>query len=391
LLSAKAYDIVVVGAGPAGCMGAYAAAANGASTILLEKHAAIGLPVCCGEGITTYGLERVLEPKPEWISKVIEGATLVGPDGKSITVHHPQAGYILNREAFDNGLAEMAAGAGAEIIKSAPVIDIEIRETIQAVIADMNGSRIKLEGRIFIAADGVESRIAKMAGIDTSVSLHNIDSACQYLAENIKIDQELITIFIGNEVAPGGYAWVFPKSGERANVGVSICPARAGGRNARDFLDRFMARRFPESKILKTMVGGIPKYDRAMPFTVGNLMVVGDAARLVDSLSGAGISNALLSGKIAGEVAAKYIRGEADLLEYPRQFMKIKSRELNVYSLFRSMFVRASDDEFCRILEALDGFFPEKKVREVNVPDIILRLVFRNPDLLKMARHLIAR
>ncbi|OGC93782.1 MAG: hypothetical protein A2W25_06625 [candidate division Zixibacteria bacterium RBG_16_53_22] len=372
-------------------MAAHAAAANGASVVLLEKHAAIGLPVCCAEGITTFGLERVVEPKSEWIANVIEGATIVGPDSRSVTVYHPKAGYILDREIFDNGLAEMAADVGVDIIKSAPVVGLEKRETIQAVIVDINGARIRVEGRIFIAADGVESRVAHMAGIDTTVSLQNIDSACQYLVDNIKIDRELITIFIGNEIAPGGYAWVFPKSAERANVGVSICPARSGGQNARGYLDKFMARQFPESRILKTMVGGVPKFNRSMPLTVGNLMVVGDAARLVDSLTGAGISNALLSGKIAGEVAAGYIRGEADLPEYPRRFMQLKSRELNAYSMCGSIFVRADDGDFCRILEALDSFFPERKVREVNVPDIILRLVFRNPDLLKMARHLIAR
>jgi digeranylgeranylglycerophospholipid reductase len=139
------------------------------------------------------------------------------------------------------------------------------------------------------------------------------------------------------------------------------------------------------------MVGGVPRFDSRIPLVDGNLMIVGDAARVLDSLSGAGISNALLSGQIAGEVAAKFIKGEADLVEYPRRFMRLKSRELRAYSLFKSIFVNANDEEFCRILDALDDFFPEKKVRDVNVPDIILKLVFRNLDLLKMARHLLAK
>jgi len=383
------FDVVVVGAGPAGSMAARAAASEGARTVLLEKHAEVGRPVCCAEGITTFGLERVIKPRPEWIANVIEGASLTGPDGRVITVYHPRAGYVLDRAAFDKGLAEAAVESGAELLISAPAVTLEMRDRIGAVIVDLDGTKRRIEGRIFIAADGVESRIAHMAGIDTTLSLNKIDSACQYLVENIAVDEKMISILIGNKTAPGGYAWVFPKKSGCANVGVSICPARSDGQTARGFLDCLLKARFPTGRIAKIMVGGVPAFDRNMPMVLGNLMIVGDAARLLDSLSGAGISNALLSGQIAGEVASKYLKGQGGLKEYPRRFMKLKARELHAYRLFKSIFLRASDRELCRILDAVDDYFPEKKVRDINFPDIILKLVFRNLDLVKMARHLI--
>jgi digeranylgeranylglycerophospholipid reductase len=391
LLANEYYDVVVIGAGPAGGSAAYAAACAGVRTILIEKHPEIGQPVCCAEGITAFGLERVFRPEPEWISAVIEGATLVGPDNRPFTIHHPNAGYILNRELFDKWVANKAADAGAEIATSAPVVKIEMKDGIKAVFAGIGDSLVRIEGKVFIAADGVESRIAHMAGIDTSVSLDKIDSACQYFVENIDIDDKMISIFIGNRIAPGGYAWVFPKSDRHANIGVAICPARAAGHAAIEYLDSFISRRFPDARVLRITVGGIPRFDRKMPLTMNNLMIVGDAGRVLDSLSGAGISNALLSGQIAGEVAAGFIRGKTKLQEYPRRFGRLKARELRAYSLFKSILVGASDLEFGRIFDAVTKLFPEKKVRDVNIPDIIFKLVLRNPNLLAIARRLKTR
>ncbi len=389
----KSYDIIVVGAGPAGAMAAKCAAENGASTLLLEKHAQVGLPVCCAEGITTAGLERVIKPRPEWIASTIEGASLISPSGSRITLLHPKAGYVLDREQFDNGLAGMAVEAGAELLVSSPVVGIKSRRNglIESVTIFHENERREISGRLIIAADGVESRVAHMAGIDSTVDADNISSACQYLADDIDIEPGIVSITIGNDIAPGGYAWVFPKSARQANIGVMVSPSRASGKTAKEYLDLFMASRFPHFKQVRTVMGTIPVFKRGMPLVKGNLMLVGDAARVLDSLTGAGISNALISGSIAGKTAAAWIGGKAALDDYPAEFWKLKKRELYSYRLFRSIYVKTSDAEFEDILKTLDSFYPEKNIRDVNVPDVIFRLIFRNPGLLKMARYLIAK
>jgi digeranylgeranylglycerophospholipid reductase len=388
-----AYDIVVIGAGPAGCAAALKAVHLGANTLLIEKHAIVGKPVCCAEGITTFGLERIVKPRPEWISASVHGARLIGPQGGCITFQHPDAGYILNREKFDSGLAEMAVECGAELITSASVTGLSIDENdiIENVTVVLNEKALKIRGKIFIAADGVESRVAYLAGIDTTIDLGEIDSACQYLVSNIKFDTNIITIYIGNEIAPGGYAWVFPKGNETANIGVAICPKQAQGRTAKEYLDNFMAVNFPAYKLLTIRMGVIPAFDRKMPLLKGNLLITGDAARVVDSLSGAGISNALVSGSLAGEVAALSLQGRAELVDYRKRFMKLKARELYAYRLFRSLYLKVSDQEFEQIITAMDDFFPEKKIQDIDVPDIIFKLLFKNPSLLKMARYLIVK
>ncbi len=389
----KSYDLIVVGAGPAGAMAAKCAAENGARTLLLEKHERVGIPVCCAEGITTTGLERMISPRPEWIASTIEGADIIGPSGFRLTFLHPRAGYILNRDVFDADLARLAVETGAELAVSSPALGLRMsgNNGIESVIIDHAGQKMEVKARAVIAADGIESRIAYMAGIDTTISLEDIDSACQYLVDDVELENGIISIFIGNEVAPGGYAWVFPKSKNTANVGLAVCPSRSNGKIAREYLDSFMAERYPGYRRIKTLMGAVPAFQRSLPLIRGNLMLVGDAARVVDSLSGAGISNALLSGSIAGRVTAAWLRDQGDLEDYPREFFKLKKRELYAYKLFRSIFIRTTDDEFDRILKNLDEFFPQKKVQAVDVPDIIFKLIFRNPGLLKMARYLIAK
>jgi digeranylgeranylglycerophospholipid reductase len=389
----SSYDVVVVGAGPAGCLAATRAARNGARTLLLEKHEKIGLPVCCAEGITTLGLTRVIDPKPEWISTVIKAARIVGPSGTSVTIMHPEAGYVLHRDRFDNGLAEMARDAGVDVVTSAPVVGVNLaaQSQVASVVVDGNGSRHQIKGKVFVAADGVESRVAAMAGISTTLKLNALNSACQYLTGNIEIDEGIISIYIGNRIAPGGYAWVFPKSRNMANIGMAISPPKADGKTAKEYLHQFMGIHFPEHERLKEMMGVVPIFDSSIPLVKGNLMLVGDAGRLLDSLSGAGISNALISGSIAGEVAAMSLNNEVKLKDYPRQFWKLKLWELHAYRLFRSVFLKANDSEFDKIIKAIDEFFPEKEVRAVNIPDVIFKIILRNPTLISLAKYLVTQ
>jgi digeranylgeranylglycerophospholipid reductase len=387
------YDVIVVGAGPAGSTAALNAARGGAKTLLLEKHEKVGMPVCCAEGITTSGLEQIVKPRPEWIATTIEGASVESPRGTILTFLHPAAGYVLNRDIFDAGLAQLAVENGVDLATSSPAIDVNIRgkNYIESLFISSGDGRREVTGKVIIAADGIESRFAYMSGIDTTIPLDDIDSACQYYVGNIPFKEGIIQISIGNEIAPGGYVWLFPKSKDTANIGIAVCPARANGRSAKDYLDHFVKERYPNHIQFGTIMGAVPAFNRNLPLQYGNLLLTGDAARLVDSLSGAGIANALLSGSIAGKTAAAFVAGQGQLSDYPKEFFKLKKRELYAYKLFRSIYVRTTDQEFEQIINEIDELIPQKKVRDVNVPDIIFKLIFRNPGLLRMARHLIAK
>ncbi len=388
----KDCDVVVIGAGPAGSLAALNAARGGARTLLLEKHPAVGRPICCAGGISVVGLKRVVEPDTDWISTLIERITVVSPSGREITVYYPEAGYVLHRDRFDQGLAKMAQDAGAELVTSAPArsFKIDAHGNINSVIIENGVSKVEIEGCIFIAADGVESRVAAMAGINTSLSMDNVDSACQYLMDELDIDDDLIKIYLGNDIAPGGYAWLFPKSRHSAQIGLTILSSRSNGKSAKWYLDRFVSSNFPGQHHKEIMMGALPAFHPRLPLVRGNLIIVGDAARLLDSLSGAGISNAMISGSIAGRVAAQSLIDGSGLGRYPKEFMKLKSRELYAYKLFRSIFVKAKDSDFEKVVDALDAFFPDGRLDSLDIPNLALRLLLKNPSLLGLARYMVA-
>jgi len=109
----KKYDVIIAGAGPAGSIAARETARAGLSTLLIEKRPEPGAPVRCAEGLGRATLETFVTPEPAWISRVINGARLVAPDGGYVDMTSDGDGYILERKIFDRRLVELAAEAGA--------------------------------------------------------------------------------------------------------------------------------------------------------------------------------------------------------------------------------------------------------------------------------------
>ncbi len=386
----KSYDVIVIGGGPAGSMAARFAATGGASTLLVEKHPVIGQPLCCGEAISTTGLTDLVELKDSWINSVIHKAKMYGPEGVKAKILHPNAGYVLDRRIFDNDLAKMAEEAGAEVRTEVDIVDlVYVDNKITGVKAISDGKSFDIEAKVVIAADGVESTIARRAGIDSHLKPAGIHSACQYLLDDLEIEKDTIEFHFGNDVAPGGYVWVFPKGPDSANVGLGICPAKSSKVNALSYLNKFIESRFERYTIVKRMTGGVPTYMPDMPLYKDNLLIVGDAARLIDSLTGAGIALALLSGKIAGETAALMVGDGISGKAYADGFNEIKRKDLKSYYHFREIFLKLTDSDFISILKFTDDLFGDKKVTAINPFEVVKQILLAHPRLLKIGRHLI--
>jgi digeranylgeranylglycerophospholipid reductase len=122
---------------------------------------------------------------------------------------------------------------------------------------------------------------------------------------DIDIDPQATIFYLGNEVAPEGYLWIFPKGNRTANVGIGISGKKSGeGHRAKDYLDRFVKKTFPNGKTIEYIPGGV-SVCRPLDCTVADgLLITGDAARVVDPLTGGGIYNAMYTGRLAAEVAA---------------------------------------------------------------------------------------
>jgi digeranylgeranylglycerophospholipid reductase len=142
------YDLIVVGAGPAGSTAAWQAAELGLSVLLLEKRQEIGSPVRCAEGVPHEALTGFLEPDPLWISARVDRAQIVARiDGRVAQrwTGGGDLGYVLERRIFDRALAERAARRGAQVwVKTAAIGLLTERGAVRGVVAEWHGQRIEI-------------------------------------------------------------------------------------------------------------------------------------------------------------------------------------------------------------------------------------------------------
>ena len=219
----KQYDIIVVGAGPAGSTFARIAASKGLSVLLLDRKSKIGIPVRCGEGVMDSGLRLFHEPQPEWVATTIDKFCFVAPNGSSTTVKSQEKGYILNRKIFDNDLVKFAADEGATVVTNAYVNGLLFEnDKVVGVKGICNSEPFEIKSKLVIGADGVESRIGRMAGINTKLNLNDIDSGYQKTISGIKVNRNVCYFYVSNKLAPDGYIWIFPKGKDIANIGIGI-------------------------------------------------------------------------------------------------------------------------------------------------------------------------
>ena len=357
------YDVIVIGAGPAGSVAARFAAEGGASVLLIEKRQEIGDCIRCAEGVGTGDLDKYLDIESRWIAAPIKGATIYVPDGTPIKMRpkDPESvyGYILERKIFDRALAERAAIAGVEVYTktAATGLIIENGRIVGVKIKRLDVEK-EVRTNIVIGADGVESKVGRWAGINTTLKPKDIETGVQYLMTNIDIDKDNVEFFMGNQYAPGGYVWIFPKGPGRANVGIGILGSKIkdGGRPI-DYLNKFVESRFPNGKIIEMNFGGIPVSGGIDKIYDGGLMLVGDAGHLTDPITGGGIKHALWSGEIAGQVAAEAVKTgdftEKFMKKYQTEWEKKCGKIMKRSLILKDYYVDMSDEEANKVADAL--------------------------------------
>lgn len=319
------YDVLVVGAGPAGSTAARYAAAGGAKTIILEKDRDVGYPVRCGEAVSHEGVIQFIKPDPKWIASTVTKFRLVAPNGKSVVPRLDGAGYVLERRIFDYELAKLAAAEGAEVVTKAYVYDLlREGENVVGVRALIKDKKVDIRSKIVIGADGVESRVGKWAGIDTTCHIRDMESCAQMTISGIEVEDDVLDFYFGDNVSPGGYMWVFPKGKDTANVGLGLAVEEAKKKSAIQYLQEFVEKKFPHAAVLTHIAGGVPCATTCDKIVNGNVLLVGDAAHQVNPVSGGGIISGMIGGMIGGQVASEAIGlgTMSHLAEYEKRWQK---------------------------------------------------------------------
>lgn len=349
-------DLVVVGAGPAGCATAASAARRGVDVLLIEREMDIGVPMMCGEFIPALAEMRALTPRARGLrelftvpEKAVANRTrfvrFTLPDGRELQVEFE--GLVLERKLFDRHLAIEAARAGAETMISTTATAL-LREG--GILAKSGPATVKIPARAVAVADGAFSPLARRAGLQGPPDPMDFAVALQYEMANVDVDAETVEMYLGRGYAPGAYAWIIPKGDGVANVGTGArSPYMEGGLTVREYLERFIRRhpkaseRLRRARPIAVRAGTVPVGGPLPRTFTGNLVVVGDAAGQAIPTVGGGISTALICGRIAGEAVAGHLEASLPLSRYEDEW----KREVGE-TLSNSLRLRRVGDLFLR-------------------------------------------
>lgn len=298
-------NVLVIGGGPAGSSAARAAAKQGAKTLLIEKKKEIN-NISCAEGVGSYlfPLLPFKIPQNQLIWR-INGIYFSDGETEIIQKGHFYKGWSIERKNLDNWLLTNAKNNGTQIMMNTELIDIKITENyqIKQITVQNNKKKIDIEPKTVIAADGVESTVAKKIGVlqKTTDSISHVHS---WEMKNVKLKHPHLEQIYFGDFAPRAYAYVFPKSENTANIGVG---SSKGEKNLEKYFEEFTKEIIPDQvkNATKTVdrSGKAPvKYMIPKP-RYGNILFTGDAANQNLKPYIEGTLPAIICGDIAGKVA----------------------------------------------------------------------------------------
>jgi digeranylgeranylglycerophospholipid reductase len=382
------YDIIVVGAGPAGLAAAKSAVENRAKTLVVEEHSSIGTPVQCGEVFHRYLLDELELDVKRIVVNEPRGVRIYSPNrnvAEIMLAENASSPLIMvERKNLEKELAIEIANKGAKIItKACAVRVLKENNFIKGVVVNHLGTEYTIKSKIVIACDGPNASIARSAGINVYRAIENFDSCVQFQLANIDIDEKIAEIYLGS-CAPGGYVWILPKCKKFANVGLGVKGKL--GSSALKYLNGFVEndKRLRNGSIIEVNAGIVPLSGAAEKLVDNGLMLVGDAARQVNPLTGGGMVFAIKAGLVAGKVGAEAISNkdysERFLLKYEKIWNKDIGRWLPAFKKMQELFLRLSATELDEIISAI-GKLEVRSGEEPWYPAVkqILKLLLRNP------------
>jgi geranylgeranyl reductase family protein len=385
------WDVLVVGAGPAGSTAAYRLAQRGHSVLVVEEHGKVGQPVQCAGLVSRRVLD--LAGSESMVRATVRGASVFGPGLGSVSFRatEPRA-FVIDRAGLDVHLADRAARAGAEYRTSTrfdrllpgPVDGVRVR------LLDGEDAPIEVTARLVIGADGVASAVARAFRLRRPVEILPAFEA-EFPAS--PGDPDAVEVYLGRRFAPGLFGWWIPDGAGGARVGVA---ADADGTSARAYYLRLLehlAKRFgrPLGSPTAYLVSGIPI--GTLPKTHGDrVLLVGDAAAQVKPLSGGGIFTGMTGAEIAARVADEALRANdlsaAALAEYDRRWTARLGEEFRRAHYLRRVFTRLSDADLDAIVHALGSSESPATIvafGDIDFPTHVVRELLRtSPSLVRL-------
>jgi len=315
------FDVVVIGGNLAGASAAIKAAERGVNVALVERHKEPFSPAHCGEGIADVTaelleLEKINCPKNE-INLVQINVSTFKEYFFKLKTHKI---FIIDRNYVEKRLLEKAEKKGVKLI-----LGVSMKDFKQPNDVILDNEEI-ISGKVIVDASGIACQVGRRIGLNTHLKPEDIGVCIQSRVKG-NFNNQIQKMWFHTPYAPFGYAWIFPKSNTLANIGLGI----PGGKKVdlNELLKNYINFTTDGNyTILSTFQSCVPSGLPLETLVKNNVMFAGDAARLVDAATGAGIHHAICSGNLAGCIAAKYVRGELPSLEIYQTEMQNKIKRL---------------------------------------------------------------
>lgn len=357
-------DVIVVGAGTAGCIAAKTIAEAGLTVYLIERkeRSQIGEKIC-GDALGDHHLKKIglEEPSKEIIKNRIDGIKIHSPDLETtFTVKYEDfKGYVLNRQFFGQWLLKKAEDNGATLsdctLCTEPIIQ---NEKVNGVVVKNLRTRknIRLRSKVVLDASGfsaiIRRKLPPQMGIETRIANEDVEVCYREIRQiNREIeDTTFCDIYLDHTITPGGYTWIFPRGKSQVNVGLGVSMTDAFP-NPKHIFDKHVLSKplFTDSTLLR----GGTWYDptrRPLDKMVGNgVAILGDAASLVNPIHGGGIGPSMSSGYLAGKTIIKALEkdevSEEALWKYNYDFMETYGKKQASLDIFRLFLLATRNEE----------------------------------------------
>ena len=385
------YDIVVVGAGPAGSSAAYQASKNGVKVALLEKEESVA------ETVRTSGVTWIQNIKefqiPDDCFNPIKNYSFCSPNNE-VTIRDsvPQAAVLDVRKTF-RWLAQQAENEGVDLFVKTNVKDVIKNENgdIIGVSANNPEGNVSFFGKIIIDASGFGSIVCKSMGFVTQWKRFGAGAEYEVRAQNV--DPETWWLMVGQKYSPAGYAWIFPTGKDTVRIGVGVGKPESSVDPTERLKELMELKPGPIGKLGKITpiefhYGLIPNDGLSRKTVYNNLILVGDSAGQANPLVLEGIRYSIKFGRVAGKVAVDALKSgktdEAALSPYEKNWRKEIESKIKAAGKVQSRWINLSDGEWDKELDIIKELNPKEFLDFIKADfglSYMLKLATRHPKL----------
>jgi digeranylgeranylglycerophospholipid reductase len=350
-LSDQFYDVIVVGAGPAGSYIAHELSSSGYDVAVFEEKSAPGLNACC-TGIISTECFQSLDLGTDVILTKVNSAKFFSPSGRCLRFHVERVqAYVVNRLLLDKVITSKAQSQGAQYFFSSPVIDIiPGKDSIQAETSCL-GAREIFSARAVVLANGFRPKLPRKLGLG---EIKNFLVGAQAEIEVRDVDE--FEVYFGQEIAPGAFAWLVPTSTNKAYIG--LLATSQAKRHLQKFLNSLTCQGRITSREVEIEQKAIPIGTLARSYG-DRVLVIGDAAGQVKPTTGGGIYFGHLGAQIAAEVLDEALSSDnltaSQLSRYQKQWKAKIGKELSRGYWARWAYAKLSDRQIEGIFNILDS------------------------------------